>query len=232
MDTVISVTSARTCDMMVDMSVLNLSDYRHSNSTVVAEQSDADMFRSIREDRKERLAAERDEAAAGLAKLAPKFAALGVEVRASGGAPESPHTYEIFSEGERLLWWWPSSGKTRWGQTAGKRIGSAQELLDVVRKLTDKSLLNSGAFAKWLAERVPGSRAWLPRRGDDFARLYIGQDYVHIAPSVIGYKNASPALETSVKALLDLYQVKKGFLGFVIGRHLTVCEAEEAPTVA
>ncbi len=209
------------------MSVLNLSDYRHSDRTSVAEQSDADMFRSIREDRKERLAAEREEAAASFAKLSGKFASLGAEVRTSGG-PDFPHTYEVFLEGERLLWWWPSSGKTRYGKTAGKRISSVQELLGVVRARTDKSILNSGTFAQWLAERVTGARAWLPRRGDDFARLYIGHEYVHIAPERIGYKQAGAALEAAVRDLLDQYQVKKERLGFVIGRHLTVCSEEAA----
>lgn len=200
---------------VVDMiAPANSSEYSVHAPVVYADESDGDMFRAMRAAARCRRDEKRNAAHKAMGKLAPQFESLGAVIRASGG--DVPHTYEVFYDGRRVLWWWPSKGKTRLGSTAGETVLSAKSLLDYVRVLVSGSPpLSMFSFANWIASQVTGAAAWQPRNAK-FARVYKGDGYIHINQSSISYKNAGDFAE-DVRALLALHRVTSTVCGYVVG---------------
>jgi len=140
-----------------------------------------------------------------------------VVVRGFGGKPRAAVILtEVFHDGRRLMWWWPSKGKTRIGSVAGDDVLSAKSLLEYVRVLVSGTPpLSMFTFANWVASHIDGAAAWQPGNAK-FARVYKGESYIHINHSSISYKNAGDLAE-EVRALLALHRVSTTAAGYVVG---------------
>ena len=212
-----AVTSMRTLDILGDVTATaaNSSEYVETPpSYTYDDDSDRDVYRALRAGASDRREGKRNAAHKAMVKLAPHFESLGVLIRASGG--DVPHTYEVFHDGRRLMWWWPSKGKTRIGSVAGDDVLSAKSLLEYVRVLVSGTPpLSMFTFANWVASHIDGAAAWQPGNAK-FARVYKGEGYIHINPSSISYKNAGDLAE-EVRALLALHRVSTTAAGYVVG---------------
>ena len=214
-----AVTSMRTLDILGDVTATaaNSDEYRLDSASARAlyeSESNGDVYRALRAGASDRREGKRNAAHKAMGKLAPHFESLAVLIRASGG--DVPHTYEVFHDGRRLLWWWPSKGKTRIGNTEGDEVLSAKSLLEYVRVLVSGTPpLSMFTFANWVASHIDGSAAWQPGNAK-FARVYKGEGYIHISSSSISYKNAGDLAE-EVRALLALHRVSTTAAGYVVG---------------
>jgi len=205
--------TAKVADMTV---AANSSEYVENlpAPTAYDDDSDRDVYRALRAGASDRRECKRNAAHKAMVKLAPHFESLGVLIRASGG--DVPHTYEVFHDGRRLMWWWPSKGKTRIGSVAGDDVLSAKSLLEYVRVLVSGTPpLSMFTFANWVASHIDGAAAWQPGNAK-FARVYKGESYIHINHSSISYKNAGDLAE-EVRALLALHRVSTTAAGYVVG---------------
>jgi hypothetical protein len=211
------VTSARICATLVGMSAANSDAYPLDSAAarkVYESESNGDVYRAMKAEQKSRRACKRGAAVKALTKLAPKFESLGVVIKPSGG--DAPHTYELFAQGRRLLWWWPSRGKTRLGATEGPVVLSAKSLLDYVQTLVNSAhLLSEFALANWIATQIEDAKVWQPK-GANFARVYKNNEYLHITKSTVDYTHAG-AFADDVRALLALHRVNTTSAGYVVG---------------
>lgn len=201
----ITVTSMRTRDILGDVTATaaNSSEYRLNSVTARAlyeSESNGDVFRAMKGVR----GTARALAAGDIERLRPRFAVLGVEIVARDEGA-CPHTYELLLNGSRLMFWWPTSGKTRVGGAAGMTLPTAADLLNHVSALTGNTSapMHPFALAEWLASKIEGAKAWRPQGHDySFARVYSKEGHhVHITRSAIKHSEAS-SFSLAVKALL------------------------------
>lgn len=196
-------------------------------STGPEERSLTDLYSELDAAKQARRHAACDAVTAVLPQLEQRLATLGVELRYDA-ASGLVHTYELWRGGKRWGWWWPSRGRTRFGNAAGPDCPTAEHLIahieqvaptlpPVRSKALKPGMLGHLAFAEWLAERLPADmlpRVWQPK-DRTFTRVYVrGTEYVHVARSSV--RCSCAIIKALVDAAMQQHRVEATRSGFIV----------------